>query len=335
LLVGAKPLFGGLLIARLNEQGTVEWAHEMTYMPYQLSSRAISPPIATSDGGFLLPVAQTFSGFDQEFRLLKISSAGTIQWSWQYNLSSICSSPVVAELPSGGYAVLTGDYQRQSEFSLFKLNALGEVKWARRITAPPARYPYPPNNFLHALPDGSLRMWWPEARGLLQAHVTADGSSISSRVIQTVAALATVIPSDEGADVAMFQFPTPGASHAVRVLYHLDSQGNATRGQRLGSFPDGVSDYRLALTRDARGRLYGLGNVAPAQSEASQLSWFKASLTDDRLCEEPAIQLPAAIPADLRMAPLPVDYVAPLTPYVTDISVDVKPVTATPSRGCL
>jgi hypothetical protein len=335
ILVGAKPLFGGVFIARLNEQGTVEWAHEMTYTPYQLSSRAISPPIATSDGGFLIPVAATFTGYDQEFRLLKVSSTGTIQWSWQYNLSSICSSPVVAEVPGGGYAVLTGDYQRQSAFSLFKLNALGEVTWARRVTGPVARYPYPPKNFLHALPDGSLRMWWPDERGIMQAQVTPDGASISSRVVQITAALATIIPRDEGADVAVFQFPTPGASQVVRVLYHLDAQGNATRGQRMGSFPDGVSDYGLALTRDARGRLYGLGNVAASQSTASQIGWFKASLTDDRLCQEPSMPLPTSISGNLGIATLPVDYVAPLTPYSTDITVNVTTVTTTPSRGCI
>ncbi|TGD80499.1 hypothetical protein [Hymenobacter wooponensis] len=335
LLVGAKPLFGGVLIARLNEQGMVEWAQEMTYMPYQLSSRAISPPIATSDGGFLIPVAASFTGYDQEFRLLKISATGTIQWSWQYNLSSICSSPVVAELPKGGYAVLTGDYQRQSAYSLFKLNEQGEVTWARRITGAAARFPYPPNIFLHALPDGSLRMWWPEERGIMQAQVTSDGASISSRVVQIKAALATILPRDEGTDVAVFQFSTPGTSQAERVLYHLDAQGNAIRVQRIGSFPNGVSDYGLALTRDARGRLYGLGNVAASQSTVSNMGWFKASLTDDRLCQEPSMPLPITIPGDLPIAPLPVDNVAPLTPYSTYITVNTTVVTTAPSRGCL
>ncbi|SNC63846.1 hypothetical protein SAMN06265337_0961 [Hymenobacter gelipurpurascens] len=333
LLVGS--IRQDLVLVRLNEQGGLAWTQRMSYLPYQqLTSRPISAPLPTADGGFLLPIAESFSGYDQEFRLLKVSSSGAIQWSWQYNMSSICSSPVVAATPDGGYAVLTGDYQRQKDFSLLKLNALGEMQWARRITAPASPYPYPPSLYMHVLPTGVIQLWWTETRGIMQAQVSADGATIISRILQLQAYLADVVARTEGTDLAVVLAAAPNSTQQVRALYQIDSQGNVVRARQLAAFPNGLLDYETALARDARGRLYGLTNAAASQAKSSTISLFKASLTDDRLCEQPTLALPSTVAGDLRIGPLFLDSVVPLTPYVTPEFIGVMPVTTTPSRGC-
>jgi len=132
LLAGSTCCDGGKAFAevlKINGSGDVLW--NKTYRSSSVSILNIRRAVATSDGDFLLighsgPDATSFRMF-----AAKIGPDGTLRWSRTYDVPATRNTlRDVAPTPDGG-ALLVGERFQSGEVLAFKIDANGNVEWAR------------------------------------------------------------------------------------------------------------------------------------------------------------------------------------------------------------
>ena len=135
ILIGDTFSFGAggqdILVLKLSSTGEIEW--QKAYGGYSYDSgHSIQQ---TSDGGYIL-IGDTasFGGF-QDICVLKLSSAGNIEWQKAYGGNSYSSGHSIQQTSDGGY-ILIGDtfsYGAGSYYDIcvLKLSSTGEIEWQK------------------------------------------------------------------------------------------------------------------------------------------------------------------------------------------------------------
>jgi hypothetical protein len=120
--VNGSLVFGGWL-AKVDASGNMQW--NQTY------AQQAGNLVQASDGGFVLVVSGN---------LVKVDSAGEILWNQTYGQPGI--GPMT-KTTDGGYAMEVGDYviniagtNRNTEYSLVKVDVSGNVQWKQSYVGP-------------------------------------------------------------------------------------------------------------------------------------------------------------------------------------------------------
>ncbi|HEY7160082.1 MAG TPA: hypothetical protein VH815_02435, partial [Acidobacteriota bacterium] len=119
-----------IVLTKLNAGGDIQWQKT-----YGGNNREISySTFATSDGGFLIAGSTaSFGAGADDFWLLKLNSAGDIQWQKTYGTTQSDIPYSASETPDGGYIVtgITGFLGGSGHFWILKLDSAGEYEWQR------------------------------------------------------------------------------------------------------------------------------------------------------------------------------------------------------------
>lgn len=99
----------------------------------------VTDAAATADGGLVLCGRRVPSDTDLELWVMKLSSAGSVEWATATYYGSAVRAFAVEEAPDGGFLVAGSVNHPGSDddILIFKLNATGSPLWASRL----ARYP--------------------------------------------------------------------------------------------------------------------------------------------------------------------------------------------------
>ncbi len=115
-------------ILKLSSTGAIEWQRT-----YGGSEWETDPSIQqTSDGGYIVAGQIEFSGIDHDFWILKLSSAGDIEWQKTYGGTIEAHS--IQQTNDGGYTVAgrTGSFgAASSDIWILKLSSGGDIEWQR------------------------------------------------------------------------------------------------------------------------------------------------------------------------------------------------------------
>lgn len=117
-------------ILKLASDGAVQW--QKTYLTND--SETASAVKQTADGGYVVAGYAYFSqsAFDDDIRILKLNSAGNIEWLKEYGEEcNACDERALAllELPGGGY--LVGGSSNSDNVDLLKLDSNGNRVWGK------------------------------------------------------------------------------------------------------------------------------------------------------------------------------------------------------------
>jgi hypothetical protein len=119
-----------MVLTKLNSAGDVQWQKT-----YGGNDRDLAySTITTSDAGFLMAGStSSFGAGIDDFWILKLDSAGNIQWQKTYGSSQSDSAYSAAETPDGGYIVagISGFLGGSAHFWILKLDSAGDYEWQR------------------------------------------------------------------------------------------------------------------------------------------------------------------------------------------------------------
>ena len=135
VIVGATHSFGAgdtdFWVLKLTSTGDIEWQN--TYGRNDLDlAHSIQQ---TGDGGFIVAGwTETFGPEDWRFWILKLTSAGEIEWQRTYGEGSQNVAECVRQTIDGGYVVAGRAYSRYAggyNLWVLKLTSIGDIEWQR------------------------------------------------------------------------------------------------------------------------------------------------------------------------------------------------------------
>ena len=114
-----------LLVYRFDEFGNVHWSKNIYIPNINLEGRH---PLATSDGGALLPGGIGFIG---EGMLTKIDSAGNVEWINEYNFTGDAVFSHAVEIPGGYLTIGTLGNGNLFQILMAKVDKTGALRWSK------------------------------------------------------------------------------------------------------------------------------------------------------------------------------------------------------------
>jgi uncharacterized delta-60 repeat protein len=137
----ASAGYNGCLVIKLNSAGGIGWAR--TY--YSSGIEQAYSVQQTSDGGYILGGGTGAWYMITDFLVLKLSSAGAVQWARTYGSASYTNLKSVQQTSDSGYIVIgnTPAYGAGSyDFLVLKLSSAGDLEWAKTYGGSGADDPY-------------------------------------------------------------------------------------------------------------------------------------------------------------------------------------------------
>jgi|GEM_PF-6312018 len=137
IISGYTDSFGSSLLdfwlLKLDSSGVVEWEKRFGGSN---SERAFSVQ-QTDDGGFIVAGSTlSFGAGDSDIWVIKLDSAGTIEWQKAYGTAGTESASSVRQTPDGGYIIagkITPVGTNVSDFLMVKLTSTGGFDWAKTL----------------------------------------------------------------------------------------------------------------------------------------------------------------------------------------------------------
>jgi len=172
-----------LLVFKFDENGAVDWAYSYG------GSMAESPGMIrqSDDGGFLVSAASnSFAGVGNDLWILKLSSAGAIQWQRAIGGNQDDGGGFILETADGGLfaAVETYSFSDGVQDSWFvKFDSEGVVEWQKSIGGKANESP----SFAVVTPEGEylITAWTNSVTGTADAHLfklSAGGNMIWQKI---------------------------------------------------------------------------------------------------------------------------------------------------------
>jgi hypothetical protein len=118
----------GIWILKLTSQGNIEWQR----MYDGSGIDVIRSILQTSEGGYVAAgLISSRSSPQPDVLILKLSSAGDIEWQRTYGGSGIDECYSLQLTPDGGYVVLatTGSFRAAADFWVLRLSSNGDIIW--------------------------------------------------------------------------------------------------------------------------------------------------------------------------------------------------------------
>lgn len=139
ILVGTKGYeysSGDILCMKLNQNGDTVWTRSIDFGNVEQGTYVQE----TSDHGFIVSGSGMITGYsDSQMLLVKLDSAGDMEWSKIFQGETKTYAHSVREAPDGGIYVI-GEMWNYPGYDikaiLLKLTALGELTWAKRLITP-------------------------------------------------------------------------------------------------------------------------------------------------------------------------------------------------------
>jgi hypothetical protein len=240
---GFAVLSSGFWFLKLDADGSISWQRRYSSTPNAVGGRAMK---AASDGGWILGGGQFLSSVGWEVVLVKINSAGAIQWQKRYGAADYDELIGIDQTEDGGYvlAVRSNDFSAgEMDYMVVRVDSVGALQWAKTYGGAD----YDEIKAVRAAPDGGYYVVGrTESFGLGGSDVWLLKLSSSGAVLwqKTYGASG----SDQGTDV------------------YLTPDGNLLVSGMTSSYGTGVGDV-WALSLDASGNIlwqktFGAGTAA-------------------------------------------------------------------------
>lgn len=121
-----------LFIIRMDAAGTILWTRTINRAAYDYSCAIIQ----TNDGGFVIGGMSATGGvFSGDMYVVKLSSAGTYQWSKTYGGTHDEVAYTIIKTTDGGlaFAGYSNSFGPYNLFNFIKTDSLGNIQWNRLI----------------------------------------------------------------------------------------------------------------------------------------------------------------------------------------------------------
>ncbi|MBI2930018.1 MAG: hypothetical protein HYY16_00075 [Planctomycetes bacterium] len=231
---------------KLNADGTVAWSK--TYGG--ASNDQIRSMVRTADGGAIAAgYTNSFGAGSEDVWVLKVDSAGDVDWQKTYGTSNSELAEAVTALPGGGY-VFAGraiDAAGDSDYWVVRMDASGSVSWQERLGGSSP-------DFAYALsPNGS--------GGIAVTGVTYSFGSSSSD--------AWILSLNGNGSVQSQKYFGGASGETAYAIQEIPGLGFVTAGF-TGSFGQGIEAWILRLASDMTVSSLGTTTTAtPANTTAT------------------------------------------------------------------
>jgi len=162
------------IVIKATSSGGFSWARQFNETNGREACRAVC---GTSDGGVIAAGYRTNASGNKDILLLKLSSAGSLDWAKAYGGSGEEWAASVIQTADGGYALLgqTKSFSDPTygELILIKLNSSGDIQWARTYDM---TYVDWPSALIQAPDNGYVISYYLTSGGFSILKTSSDGS---------------------------------------------------------------------------------------------------------------------------------------------------------------
>lgn len=303
---------GRAFIMRLDAEGKIAWRHELD-LPHRVESVRLA---GSGDGGALVAVQVGGETLQSALALLRLDRRGRLAWQRPVASGTGLSLADTSLRPDGALMLVAG-----SPSSLFRLDGLGELTWARDLPAldSDARHVVQENDdgdiFIIAEPrtaNGTRRHWL--------ARYTSDGRQVwaQTRVNRLNATLETVAMAQDGQLLAGGSLIASSRGDTDMLMMQIGSDGG---------FPQGLhgvaGDWDLPEEHETAPSAPILA-ASLVLDEAAQFDLTNmGSLPGESVSQEALETMPGAVAA----------FAGPASEEVREVSAPLSLTAIAPSRG--
>ncbi|MBE0648360.1 MAG: T9SS type A sorting domain-containing protein [Bacteroidales bacterium] len=125
---------GDILCMKLDETGDTVWSRSINFGTHEYATYVQE----TSDHGFIISGCGSTSPYDPQMLVIKLDSAGNMQWGKTISGETNSIAHSVKEAPDGGFYVIGGTRNStgwDTKALLVKLTAAGELEWSTQFVS--------------------------------------------------------------------------------------------------------------------------------------------------------------------------------------------------------
>jgi len=279
-LAGWTGSFGAglsdFLVLKLASDGSIQWARTFG----GTTNDSAWSIIQTTDGGYALAGwTASFGAGEHDFLIVKIDGSGLLQWAKTFGGANRDEAYSIIQTSDGGYAVAgyTASFGSVGDFLILKLNASGDLEWARTfggnsidlacsiIQTTDGGYAVAGHTTSFGAGNYDFLIVKIDGSGLLQWARTFGGLDVEwvSSIIQT---------SDGGYAVAGHTTSFGAGGFDILIL-KLNSVGDIIWVRVLGG-PGGNPAYSIVQTTDGGYAIGGMPSIIKL-SASGDLEWSR------------------------------------------------------------
>lgn len=124
--------YADFFIIKLDTNGTIQWTRNINRAAYDYACSIVQ----TTDGGYAISgVSATGGVFSSDMFIVKLNSAGNLQWSKTYGGSHDEPAYSIIQTTDGGlaFAGYSNSFGPYNLFNIIKTDSLGNIQWNRLI----------------------------------------------------------------------------------------------------------------------------------------------------------------------------------------------------------
>lgn len=273
------------VVARLDEQGSVQWSNEYSTTPYSQLSAVTYGVLPTADGGSVVYVAER-----EALVLFKLASDGSLLWSRKTVFASTqVENPQLVELPNGKF-VMIGRALLGAMFTRFSNTGVAEVA-AKYLEGNEMK---PEGGQLRVNTDGTLLFGLQQSSVHYILQVNDAGHLMKAAIYFTFTGNQVtdfdLLPTGEGALLVRTSQNQP---YFYRIAPNGDADG---AGKSLGSNSTVLTPFSakspMQIVCANQGICYTLGpKIVNADILYSQLQFHKTNRQGNNFCPANALSV--------------------------------------------